>query len=351
MQEVVYDSLALNIRANPCTNRCRHCWAGGSRDHATMPTEDVEAVLRELAAVRDLFEHVDFFLLDEPTNRPDFLDIFEFAADQGLLGPESFIATNGVGLAAAGPDVWSRLKATGVGYLQFTFYGVGETHDRFAARRGAFDDLVAASRGADGAGIPWCAAAVFEARDSGDVLATVEYIESLGSPTKVGWMLYAAQGRGARGRRPIFEDLLEKPWLASPGAFCSERSFREGVLQDRALARRRAAEAFCPALVLEVDAEREVFCGGACDSGGLAGALPELKGEFSLGRLGEKSLAAMIGEYVAQPPAIIKTAGAVTWGELAEKYASRVNDELYVPDDLIVSKWVRDYVRDRYRKE
>jgi len=348
MEEVLYDTLALNIRANPCTNRCRHCWAGGSRDHATMPTADVEAVLRELAAVRNLFENVDFFLLDEPTNRPDFLEIFEYAADLELLGPESFIATNGVGLADAGPDVWSRLKATGVGYLQFTFYGVGETHDRFAGRRGAFDDLAAAARGANDADVPWCAAAVFEARDTGDVLGTVEYIEGLGSPMKVGWMLYAAQGRGARGRRPIFEDILEKPWLAAPGSFCSERSLREGILKDRGLSRRPAAEAFCPALVLEVDAEGEVFGGGACDSGGLAGALPELKAEFSLGRLGEKSLAAMIGEYVAEPPAIIKMAAAVTWGELAEKYASRVNDELYVPNDLIVSKWVRDYVRKNF---
>lgn len=348
MNDVHNETLALNIRANPCTNRCRHCWAEGSRDHATMPTEDVEAVLRELAAARDLFENVDFFLLDEPTGRPDFVDVFEFAAELELLGPDSFIATNGVGLARAERDVWRRLRDTDVGYLQFTFYGVGEAHDKFAGRRGAFDDLAAAARGATDVGIPWCAAAVLQARDAGDVLGTLEYIESLGSPMKVGWLLYSAQGRGAKGRRPIFKDILEKPWLAAPGFFCSERRLREEILGDAELSRKPAAEAFCPALVLEVDAEREVFCGGACDSGGLAGALPEFKDEFSLGRLGEKSLAAMIRGYLADPPAIIKMAGAVTWGELAEKYASRVNDELFAPNDLIVSRWVRDYVRENF---
>lgn len=313
-----------------------------------MPTEDVEAVLRELAAARDLFENVDFFLLDEPTERPDFVDLFEFAADLELLGPDSFVATNGAGLARAGLDIWRRLRATGVGYLQFTFYGVGEAHDRFAGRRGAFDDLTAAARGANDVGIPWCASAVLQPRDAGDVLGTLEFIESLGSPMKAGWLLYAAQGRGAKGRRPIFKDIVEKPWLAAPGFFCSERRLREEILKDGELSRRPAAEAFCPTLVLEVDAEREVFCGGACDSGGLAGVLPEFKNEFSLGRLGEKTLAEMVGEYLADPPAIIKFAGAVTWGELAEKYASRVNDELFAPNDLIVSRWLRDYARKNF---
>jgi hypothetical protein len=56
----------------------------------------------------------------------------------------------------------------------------------------------------------------------------------------------------------------------------------------------------------------------------------------------------MIREYLADPPAIIRMAGAVTWGELAEKYASRVNDELFAPNDLIVSRWVRDYVRKNF---
>lgn len=348
MAEPDTKSLALNIRANRCTNRCRHCWAEGSPDVATMPTEDVKSILRELAAARDLFENVDFFLLDEPTDHPDFVDVFEFAGGLELLGPDSFVATNGVGLARAGPDVWRRLRATGLGYLQFTFYGVGEAHDKFAARRGAFDDVVAAARGANDVGIPWCASAVLQPRDAGDVLGTLEYIENLGSPMKVGWLLYAAQGRGAKGRRPIFKDILEKPWLAAPGFFCSERRLREEILKDRELSRRPAAEAFCPTLVLEVDAEGEVFCGGACDSGGLAGVLPEFKHKFSLGRLGEKSLAAMIGEYFPDPPAIIKMAGAVTWGELAEKYASRVNDELFAPNDLIVSRWVRDFVKENF---
>jgi MoaA/NifB/PqqE/SkfB family radical SAM enzyme len=348
MEEVVYDSLALNVRANPCVNRCRHCWAEGSREHATMPTEAVEAALRELAGARDLFANVDFFLLDEPTARPDFVEIYEFAAELELLGPDSFIATNGVGLARAEPDVWYRLRATGIGYLQFTFYGVGEAHDKFAGRRGAFDDLVAAVGQAEAVGMPWCASAILQPRDAGDVLGTLEYIEGLGSPTKTGWMLYAAQGRGGRGRRPIFQDIMEKPWLAAPGFFCAERRLREEILADRELSRRRAAEAFCPTLVLEVDAGGEVFCGGACDSGGLAGVLPELRSEFSLGRLGEKSLAAMVAEYLADPPAITKSAGAVTWGELAEKYASRVNDELFAPHDLIVSRWVRDYVRKNF---
>ncbi len=34
--------------------------------------------------------------------------------------------------------------------------------------------------------------------------------------------------------------------------------------------------------------------------------------------------------------------------ELAEEYSSRVNDELFAPNDLIVSRWLRDYVRKKF---
>ncbi|UCH79283.1 MAG: radical SAM protein [Candidatus Coatesbacteria bacterium] len=341
-------ALVLNIRANPCTNRCRHCWAEGSPDHTAKPTAEVKSTLEELAAALPLLEAADFFLLDEPTNRPDFVEIFEYAAGLGLLGPNSFVATNGSGLARAGADTWRRLQATGLRYLQFTFYGVGETHDRFAGRRGAFDDVVAAVRGADEAGFPWYGAVILRPGDAGDVRGTVEYVEKLGAPEKVGYFGYAAQGRGAKGRRPTTEGEAEKASLESGTTFASERRLREAILADGELSQRRVEELFCPPLVLEVDAGGEVSCGGACDSGGLAGAVPELKTLFSLGRLGDKTLAAMIEDYRQDLPAPLRAVAGVTWGQLAAQYGDPANEDLFWAADVVISKWARDYLRERY---
>jgi len=41
-------SLTLNIRAMPCTNFCKHCWAQGSPHKSRMPLDRVLFVLEKL---------------------------------------------------------------------------------------------------------------------------------------------------------------------------------------------------------------------------------------------------------------------------------------------------------------
>ncbi len=96
MSNLPANIVSLNMRVAPCTNRCRHCWAGGSPRRPVMAYERVATVLDRLAALRGHGRQPElFFLLDEPTNHPAYLEILEHASRLGLLREEFFLPTNG----------------------------------------------------------------------------------------------------------------------------------------------------------------------------------------------------------------------------------------------------------------
>ncbi len=311
-----------------------------------MPAAEVRGVLDALAAARAAFAGAAFFILDEPTNRPDFIEIFEYAARLELLKADSFIATNGAGLAAAGAETWRRLKDTGIGYLQFTFYGIGAAHDRFAGRRGAFGALAAAARGATANGIPWVGLVFLLPGDAGDVPGTMAYVRTLGPALKVGWAVYAHQGRGARGKRPRRRDVADNPALADQQRFRAESEFKADILADAELSA-RPAFAPKPLLTLDVYPGGRVYAGGACDCGAVAAPCPEIREEFFLGSLENDGLATLVARYVQAPPRALRILKDVTWGELARAYGDDANDELFAVEDLVISKWGSAFLRER----
>jgi hypothetical protein len=113
------------------------------------------------------------------------------------------------------------------------------------------------------------------------------------------------------------------------------------ILAQPELAARRANEAACASLTLEVDAEMEVCCGGACDSGGIAGAVPELRDEFVLGRLGDEGFGPLLEAYQTRPPRVLEQLSRVT-----AQYGDKANDELYHLPDLPLHKWASAYLLD-----
>jgi hypothetical protein len=60
------------------------------------------------------------------------------------------------------------------------------------------------------------------------------------------------------------------------------------ILDSRELSKRQASQSMCTVLTFYVDRDLRVFCGGACDSGGIVAAAPELSGEFYQGTLNEE---------------------------------------------------------------
>jgi hypothetical protein len=119
-----------------CTDACRHCGREGCPPFGALFSLDE---LRELAAVWGPLI-IDF----EPTAHPDFPEVM----DPAITPCEGVLATNGYGLArAAQPSpVFARLREFGYGAASLTLHGVGPEHDWFVGRRGAYDDILLASR-------------------------------------------------------------------------------------------------------------------------------------------------------------------------------------------------------------
>lgn len=342
------DSFALGIHAMPCTNRCRHCWTGGSPQHARVPAEQVRFVLEKLAELQSEFSHVTFFLYDEPTNHPQFVELLEHAAALGLIGEDFFLATNGSLLARAPDETWERMARAGCRTLQLTAYGLEQAHDAFAGRRGAFQDLVKTTRRASAHRVDWYAGVVLHRENAGQVREAVEHLRGLAPDGRgsVGAFTFLWQGRGREAGRVRAHDLAALPEGRRPrtDALVEEREAVRRILEDPDLAARRAGDITCGSLVWHVDRDRRVYAGGACDSGGIAAAAPELREAFFLGNLGGAGLRPLLESYRRAHPRALRLLDQVTWGELARRYGDRENDELYHLSDLPENKWAAAYL-------
>lgn len=337
------EAFFVDLHAMPCTNRCRHCWAGGSREHGCAPPEQVTSVLEKLADLRPRIPQLGFFLYDEPTVHPQFIEIVERAAALGLLGEGCFLPTNGSVLAGAPDEVWERLKAAGVGWLQLTAYGLERTHDSFAGRRGAFRDVVATIRRAEEHGLGWWAGVILHEGNVSEVRETVSHLKGLAAKgeANVGWFPFLWQGRGREASRVRLADYERLPAeeSARATAFVTEAEAVRRILDDAELSAKPATEPVCKVLTFQVDRELDVFCGGSCDSGGIAAAVPELRDAFRLGALGDGGFLPLLESYRAASPPALRALAGVTWGDLAERHGDRDNDEIYFMNDLPAHKW------------
>ena len=335
-------AVTTSIHGMPCTNYCQHCWVQGSVRKPRMPFDQIVFILEKLALLKEHVPAVGFFLYDEPTNHPQFVEIIERAAELGLLHEDFFIPTNGSILARSSDDTWKRLKDAGMNWLQFTLYGLEQTHDQFAGRRGAFQNVITAANRATEHGIGWYVGVIFHAGNANELADTIEYARNLdpSGNARVGWYSFFWQGRGRSARRPRAADFDSLPeTVRKNDRWIEEREAVRRILESHDMSARSAGEPICDSLVLEVDHDMQVFCGGACDSGGIAGAVPELRQEFALGYLGRDGLLPLLEAYQRRPPRVLQVLTDVTWGELAERYGDRENDEIYYLTDLPLHKW------------
>jgi hypothetical protein len=174
----------------------------------------------------------------------------------------------------------------------------------------------------------------------------VAYLKDL-DPTgrsEVGWYPFLWQGRGKHAKRVRGQDyaLLPDGWKRD--SLVEEREAVDCILTRAELTGQRADEHLCSGVVFQVDRDLRVFCGAACDSAGIAGAVPELREQFALGKLSDEGFMPLLEAYLRKPPRGIELLGQVTWGELAARYGDRTNDEIYHLFDLPQHKWAAAYL-------
>ncbi|MFT3991428.1 MAG: radical SAM protein, partial [Luteolibacter sp.] len=122
-----------------CNLRCVHCYSdsAGAKYPGELNWEQMRGVVRDLSNYQ-----IPSLLLSggEPMIHPRFFDLVQLAGENGL---KLTISTNGTLIT---PEKAAALKAANVAYVGISLDGIGEIHDRFRGKKGAFE---AAVRGFD----------------------------------------------------------------------------------------------------------------------------------------------------------------------------------------------------------
>jgi radical SAM protein with 4Fe4S-binding SPASM domain len=122
-----------------CNLRCVHCYSDSDSRHypGELTWDEMRAVVDDLAGFG-----VPALLLSggEPLMHPHFFDLARYARSKEL---RLTLSTNGTLIT---PSVATSLKDIGFSYVGISLDGIGETHDKFRGRAGAYDKAVAAFR-------------------------------------------------------------------------------------------------------------------------------------------------------------------------------------------------------------
>jgi len=128
-----------------CNLHCVHCYSDSTAQH--YPGE--LTLQQSIDVIDDLADYgVPAVLLSggEPMLHPNFFDLAGYAVARGL---RITVSTNGTRIDS---HAASRLKDLGVTYVGISLDGIGECHDTFRGKPGAFQKAVDAFRHCRGAG-------------------------------------------------------------------------------------------------------------------------------------------------------------------------------------------------------
>jgi radical SAM protein with 4Fe4S-binding SPASM domain len=118
-----------------CNLRCVHCYSDSMAQQypGELNWEQMQAVVDDLAAYR-----IPSLLFSggEPLIHPRFFDLVDDASAAGL---KLTISTNGTLIT---PEKAARLKQANVAYVGISLDGIGDIHDEFRGKKGAFKAAV-----------------------------------------------------------------------------------------------------------------------------------------------------------------------------------------------------------------
>jgi len=172
-----------------CNQRCAHCYVDSTSQHCPG-----ELTLQQcIDVIDDLADYqVPGVLLSggEPTLHPDFFDLVGYGIARGL---RVTVTTNGTRIDSHAAQ---RLKDLGVTHVGISLDGIGEHHDKFCGRTGAFQKAVDAFRHCRGAGQKVGMRLILTRQTADQLSQILRFIEEEDIP-RVCFSHLAHSGRGA----------------------------------------------------------------------------------------------------------------------------------------------------------
>ena len=140
-----YVGISIQWFGTPCHCRCRHCLLRAGEKLSTVPLAKVRALAERFVRWRTqagLEFSVDL-VAGYQCDSPEYLECAQFNKQHGQSAWWSMLL-NGTRLRdeAELRDFLPAIKSAGITSIGLTFYGLGKHHDRWAGRRGDFDQLL-----------------------------------------------------------------------------------------------------------------------------------------------------------------------------------------------------------------
>lgn len=172
-----------------CNLRCVHCYSDSeAREYpGELSYAECQAVVDDLARFG-----VPALLLSggEPLMHPRFFELAAYARQRGL---RLTLSTNGTLLDA---EAAARLKQLGVAYVGISLDGIGDRHDQFRGRPGAFDRAVQAFRHCKAVGQKVGLRLTLSAHTVADLDRILDFIEAEGIERVCFYhLVYSGRGR------------------------------------------------------------------------------------------------------------------------------------------------------------
>lgn len=182
----------------PCQCHCKYCllsWKGSTSGVPYLRSEDYARRIYE-EIKRDKKDLGFSFYCGYSMEHPNIEQMLAFARETGSSAA-SFLQLNGMKMRDD-RELGAYLKNLhnqGIRVIDLTFYGMGESHDRFAGRKGDFDYLLRIMKAANGAEIAVTADVALTSQNAPEMGELLSVLKTL-SPEKISLFVPHSEGRG-----------------------------------------------------------------------------------------------------------------------------------------------------------
>jgi len=201
---------------NPCSCRCRHCSIMNRGRTTAVPLERAEAIAERFLQWKAASGREDFYVslgVGYSYDFPLYLEYLRFSREHDL--PVYGFLPNGIALRndAQLAQMFQTLKAAGISSVTTSFFGIGESHDRFTGRRGDFDFMMRVARAASACGLDRAEAIYLRKATLRDVPQLLSMLDEIPGRTVRQMEPSAYRGRAKRQEhdRPLAAEVRRLP--------------------------------------------------------------------------------------------------------------------------------------------
>ncbi|MDI9510598.1 MAG: radical SAM protein [Bacillota bacterium] len=135
-------TLAICLDMNGCPNRCLHCWLGDLPNHKL----NDKTATKIVKLFKPYFENITFYSwLREPDFTKDYKARWLKDNKLSTIKPKRFELASYFTIIRD-PEYVKWLKAVGTKKVQLTFFGLEAMTDKYVGRKGAYKELIAATK-------------------------------------------------------------------------------------------------------------------------------------------------------------------------------------------------------------